>query len=123
MRIGDQAPKESLREPPPEMELEIQWQEHDSGTYPLIVLSWEDGMRGAPAKYIEKCEDALATLDGGEAPPRWRLGQREPDEPEDEDDEPISDPDFPKEPGPGASFFEVQEYISKLIQYSLAKRD
>src|ERR1700676_364452 len=42
---------------------------------------------------------------------------------EDEGDEPIpSDPDFPKEPGPGASFFEVQAYISKLIQYSLAKR-
>jgi hypothetical protein len=31
-------------EPPPEMELEIQWQEHDSGAYPVIVLSWEDGI-------------------------------------------------------------------------------
>ena len=113
--------KKVCGEPPPEMELEIEWQEHDSGTYPLIVLSWEDGMRGAPSEYIDKCQDALATLDGGEAPPRWRLGQHEP---EDEDDEPIpTDPDFPKEPGPGASFFEVQAYISKLIQYSLAKRD
>ena len=35
-------------EPPPQMELEVQWQEHDLGTYPLIVLLWEDAMRGAP---------------------------------------------------------------------------
>jgi len=34
--------------PPPEMELETQWQDHDLGSYPLIVLTWEDGMRGAP---------------------------------------------------------------------------
>ena len=46
-------------EPPPEMELEVQWQEHDLGGYPTIVLIWEDGMRGAPWDYIEKCEDAL----------------------------------------------------------------
>src|ERR1700675_4939895 len=72
--------------PPPEMEVESEWQEHDSGTYPLIVLSWEDGMRGAPSEYIDKCQDALAILDGGEAPPGWRLGQREPEDPEDEGD-------------------------------------
>ena len=34
--------KHVCREPPPEMELEVQWQEHDLGTYPLIVLIWED---------------------------------------------------------------------------------
>ena len=41
------------------MELEVQWQEHDLGTYPLIVLIWEDAMRGAPWEYIEKCEAAF----------------------------------------------------------------
>ena len=46
-------------EPPPEMELEVQWQEHDLGGYPTIVLIWEDAMRGAPWDYIEKCEEAL----------------------------------------------------------------
>lgn len=51
--------KKVCGEPPPEMELELQWQEHELGSYPLIVLTWEDGMRGAPAEYIEKCEDAL----------------------------------------------------------------
>jgi hypothetical protein len=44
-------------EPPPEMELEIVWQEHDFGTYPTIALTWEDGMRGAPWPYIFKMPD------------------------------------------------------------------
>jgi hypothetical protein len=39
------------------MELEVQWQEHDLGEYPTIVLTWEDGMRCAPWEYIEKCEE------------------------------------------------------------------
>jgi hypothetical protein len=46
-------------EPPPEMELEVQWQEHELGEYPMIVRTWEDAMRGAPGEYIEKCEEAL----------------------------------------------------------------
>jgi hypothetical protein len=101
------------------MALEIQWQEHDSGTHPLVVLSGEDGMRAAPSKYIERCEDALATLAGGEAPPRWRLGHSDA---QDQDNEPLShDPDLPKEPDGDAGFFEVQEYISKLIHYRLNK--
>jgi hypothetical protein len=29
------------------------------GEYPMIVLTWEDAMRGAPWEYIEKCEEAL----------------------------------------------------------------
>jgi hypothetical protein len=45
--------------PPPEMELEVQWQEHELGSYPVIVLAWEDAMRGAPWEYIERCEEVL----------------------------------------------------------------
>ena len=45
------------------MELEVQWQEHDLGIYPLIVLVWEDAMRGAPWGYIERCEAALSEYD------------------------------------------------------------
>ncbi len=36
--------KEVCGEPPPEMELEVQWQEHELGEYPLIVLVWEDAI-------------------------------------------------------------------------------
>ena len=41
------------------MKLEVQWQEHELGEYPTIVLAWEDAMRGAPWEYIEKCEEFL----------------------------------------------------------------
>ncbi len=51
--------KEVCGGPSPEMELEDQWQEHDLGGYPKIVLTWEDAMRGTPWEYIEKCEEAL----------------------------------------------------------------
>jgi hypothetical protein len=50
-------------QPPPEMELEIQWQEHELGSYPTIVLTWEDGMRGAPWDYLEECEAALTAYE------------------------------------------------------------
>jgi len=49
--------------PPPEMDLEVQWQEHELGSYPTIVLTWEDGMRGAPWEYIEKCDVALTAYE------------------------------------------------------------
>ena len=45
------------------MELEVQWQEHELGSYPLIVLAWEDGMRGAPWSYISRCEVALTAYE------------------------------------------------------------
>ena len=48
---------------PPEMDLEVQWQEHELGSYPTIVLSWEDAMRGAPWEYIEKCDVALTAYE------------------------------------------------------------
>ena len=51
--------KKVCGEPPPEMELGVQWQEHELGEYPTIVLAWEDAMRGAPREFIEKCEEAL----------------------------------------------------------------
>jgi len=44
--------KKVCGEPPMEMELEVQWQEHVLRRYPTIVLSWEDGMRGAPWDYL-----------------------------------------------------------------------
>ena len=55
--------KKVCGEPPPEMELEVQWQEHELGAYPLIVLTWEDAMRGAPWEYIEECEAALTEFE------------------------------------------------------------
>jgi hypothetical protein len=36
--------------PRPEMELEVQWQEHELGEYPPIVHKWKLAMRGASWK-------------------------------------------------------------------------
>jgi hypothetical protein len=63
MRAGDQAPEERVRGAPPEMELEIQWQENDLGEYSVIVLTWEDAMHGAPWKCIELCETVLTAYE------------------------------------------------------------
>jgi len=41
------------------MELEVQWQEHELGEYPMLVLTWEVAMRGAPWEHVEKCEETL----------------------------------------------------------------
>ena len=35
------------------MELDVQWQEHDLGSYSLTILVWEDTMRGVAGVYRE----------------------------------------------------------------------
>jgi hypothetical protein len=51
------------------MELDVQWPEHELGSYPLIVLLWEDAIRGAPGKYLSKCQDALFEFEYSEPLP------------------------------------------------------
>jgi len=70
------------------MELEVRWrQEHELGSYPTMVLTWEDAMRGAPGKYLDRCEGALFEFTEGETPcdipirglrimKRWKLATR-----------------------------------------------
>ena len=79
-------------DPPPEMELEILWQEHELGNYPTIGLVWDDPMRGTPWNYISRCEAALTAFENGrELPPGWTMP---PVRSEDELNEPF-DPDKP----------------------------
>ena len=102
--------------PPPEMELELQWQEHELGSYPVIALIWEDAMRGAPSNYLSRCEAALAAFEnGGELPPGWKMP---PVRSEDDDPNEPFDPDEPpREPPETLNVLEHQLYISKLIQW------
>jgi len=103
--------------PPPEMELEVQWQEHELGSYPLIVLTWEDAMRGAPGNYLARCEVALVAYEnGGELPPGWTMP---PVVSEDEDPNEPVDPDEPlPEPPESLNVLEYQQYISKSVQWA-----
>src|SRR5437879_13315898 len=52
--------------------LEVQWQEHELGSYPTIVLLWEDAMRGTPWNYLERCLVALPAYENGRELPRGR---------------------------------------------------
>jgi hypothetical protein len=103
-------------EPPPEMELEIQWQEHELGNYPTIALVWDDDMRGAPSNYLSRCEAALTAYEnGGELPPGWTMPPvlSEDDDP----NEPFNPDEDPPEPPETHNALEHQRYISKLIQW------
>lgn len=103
-------------EPPPEIELEIQWQEHDLGEFPTIALVWDDPMRGAPSNCLSTCEAALtASENGGELPPGWYMP---PISSEDEDPNEPSDPNEPPpEPPETLNALEHQRYVSKLIHW------
>jgi hypothetical protein len=88
--------KKICGDPPPEMELEIVWQEHKLGGYPTIGLVWDDPMRGTPWNYISRCEAALTAFEnGGELPPGWTMP---PVRSEDELNEPFDPEKPPPEP-------------------------
>ncbi len=109
--------KQVCGDPPPEMELEIVWQEHELGNYPVIGLVWEDPMRGAPWNYISRCEAALATYEnGGELPPGWKMPPVRSDD-EDRFDDASFDPEKPPELPETLDFFELQRYVSKLTEW------
>ena len=109
--------KKICGDPPPEMELEIVWQEHELGDYPSIGLVWNDPMRGTPWNYISRCEAALTAFEnGGELPPGWTMP---PVRSEDELNEPFDPDKPPPEPPDILDLFESQRYISKLIQWGL----
>jgi hypothetical protein len=66
--------KKICGDPPPEMKLEIVWQEHELGNYPTIGLVWDDPMCGTPWNYISRCEAALTAFEnGGELPSGWTM--------------------------------------------------
>jgi hypothetical protein len=108
--------KKICGDPPPEMKLEIVWQEHELGNYPTIGLVWDDPMRGTPWNYISRCEAALTAFEnGGELPSGCTMP---PVRSEDELNEPF-EPDRPPAEPPGIlDVFANQRYISKLIQWS-----
>lgn len=109
--------KNTCGDPPPEMELEVVWQDHELGQYPVIGLVWEDPMRGVPWNYISRCEAALAAYENdGELPPGWTMP---PVCSEDELNEPFDPDKPPPDPPEILDLFESQRYFSKLIQWGL----
>ncbi len=110
--------KKICGEPPPEIEVEIVWQDHELGQYPVIGLVWEAPMRGVPWNYISRCAAALAAYQNeGKLPPGWVMPSVHSD---DDDLDGRFDPDKPPpEPPEILDRFESQRYMSKLIQWGL----
>ena len=49
-------------------------QEHEPGSYPNIVLVWEDAMRGTSWNYLERCQVARTAYENCcELPPGWSM--------------------------------------------------
>jgi hypothetical protein len=110
--------KKICGDPPPEMELEIVWQDHELGQYPVIGLVWEDPMRGVPWNYISRCEAALVAYENdGELPLGWVMPSVRSDD--DDLDDPFDPNKPPPEPPEILDLFESQRYFSKLIQWGL----
>lgn len=104
--------------PPPEMQLEIVWQEHELGNYPTVGLVWDDPTRGTPWNYISRCEVALTAYEnGGELPPGWSMPPVR-SEGDDGFEEPF-DPDKPPEIPDSLDLLEIQRSISKTIAWAL----
>jgi hypothetical protein len=109
--------KKICGDPPPEMESEIVWQEHELGQYPVIGLAWDDPMRGAPSNYLSSCEAALTAYEnGGELPPGWYMPQVHSED--DDPNEPFDPDEPPPEPPENFNALEYQLYISKLIHWA-----
>lgn len=108
--------KKICGEPPSEMELEILWQDHELGSYPVIGLVWEDAMRGTPWSYVSKCEVALTAYEDGEK--SLPMGVTPPGSHEMEDDAPFDPNQPPPEPPDALDVRNAQRYISKLTRWA-----
>jgi hypothetical protein len=115
-KLAIQYIKKLCGEPPRNMRLVVEWQEHELGYYPVIALVWEDGMIGVPENYLSRCEAALEMYEnGGVLPAGWTMP---PVRSEDEDpNEPFDPEEPPPEPPETLSALEQQRYISKLIHW------
>src|SRR5258708_15013932 len=67
-KLAIQHLKQVCGDPPPEMDLEVVWQDLELGSYPVIALVWDDDTRGAPSNYLSRCEAALTAFENGGRP-------------------------------------------------------
>src|SRR5258708_17941249 len=58
-KLAIQHLKQVCGDPPPEMDLEVVWQDHELGSYPVIALVYEDETTGPPTNYLSTCKTAL----------------------------------------------------------------
>jgi hypothetical protein len=55
--------KQICGEPPRGVDVEVTWNDHELGSYPVISVVWDDYIAEYPDEYIEKCIEAFERFD------------------------------------------------------------
>jgi len=55
--------KQACGEPPRGVDVQITWEDHELGSYPVISVVWDDFVTGHPGEYIGKCIEAFERFD------------------------------------------------------------
>jgi hypothetical protein len=55
--------KEACGKPPRGVDVQITWEDHELGSYPVISVVWDDYITDYPGEYIGKCIEAFDRFD------------------------------------------------------------
>jgi hypothetical protein len=55
--------KHMCGETPPGVDVQITYEDHELGSYPVISVVWDDYVTGYPEDYIQKCIEAFERFD------------------------------------------------------------
>jgi hypothetical protein len=55
--------KQECGEPPRGVDVQVTWEDHELGSYPIISVVWDDSIFEYPDEYIGKCMEAFERFD------------------------------------------------------------
>jgi len=55
--------KQECGQPPRGVDVQVTWEDHELGSYPVISVVWDDSITEYPDEYIGKCMEAFERFD------------------------------------------------------------
>ncbi len=55
--------KQQCGQPPRTVNVQVTWEDHELGSYPVISVVWDDSITDYPDEYIGKCMEAFERFD------------------------------------------------------------
>ena len=55
--------KQECCQPPRGVDVQVTWEDHELGSYPVISVVWDDSITDYPDEYIGKCMEAFERFD------------------------------------------------------------
>jgi hypothetical protein len=55
--------KQECGKPPRGVDVQVTWEDHELGSYPIISVVWDDSITEYPDEYIGKCMEAFERFD------------------------------------------------------------